>query len=73
MNPPRLSLSVDEWGVIGKEPGCALSSPTWHANYRGFWNQGTIRFVFGRGVSADSLRIMSYEGFEDKSEASWLY
>jgi hypothetical protein len=32
-----------------------------------------IRFVFGRGASADSLRMVSYEGLEGGSEASWLY
>ena len=29
---------------------------------RGFWNQGIIRFVFGEGVSADALRMVSYGG-----------
>jgi hypothetical protein len=26
----------------------ANGSPTWHANYRGFGNWGTIKVVFGR-------------------------
>jgi hypothetical protein len=30
-----------------------------HDICRGFRNWGTIRFVFGRGVSADSLRMVS--------------
>jgi hypothetical protein len=29
---------------------------------RGFWNRRTIKFVFARGVSADSLRMVSYWG-----------
>ena len=29
--------------------------------------------MFGRGVSVDSLRYVSYEGLEGGSEASWLY
>lgn len=28
----------------------------------GFRNQGIIRFVFGRGVSVDSLRMVSHGG-----------
>jgi hypothetical protein len=32
-----------------------------------------MRFVFDRGVSADSLRMVSYGGLEGGSEASWLY
>jgi hypothetical protein len=32
-----------------------------------------MKFVFGRGVSADSLRMVSYEGLEGGSETSGLY
>lgn len=30
----------------------------------GFRNQGIIRFVFGRGVSMDSLRMVSHGGLK---------
>jgi hypothetical protein len=33
-----------------------------------FQKLGTIRFVFGRGASADSLRMVSHGGLEDGSE-----
>jgi hypothetical protein len=32
-----------------------------------------MRFVFGKGVSADSLRMVSYGGLEGGPKASWLY
>jgi hypothetical protein len=35
--------------------------------------EGTIIFMFGRGVSADSLRMVSYRGLEGGSKTSWLY
>jgi hypothetical protein len=43
------------------------------AECRGFWNHGTIRFVFDSGVSTDSLRMVSYIWLWGGSEASWLY
>jgi hypothetical protein len=57
--------------AIGK--GLSALSPTWRANCCGFLNRGTIRFVFGRGVSVDSLRMVSYGGLGGGSEASRLY
>jgi hypothetical protein len=50
-------------GVNADEPAIRVKNiawhtndpPTWRANCRGFWNWGTIRFVFGRGAIMDSL------------------
>jgi hypothetical protein len=46
----------------------ANGSPTWRGNCHGFGNRGTIRFVFGRGASVDSLRMVSYGELEGGSE-----
>jgi hypothetical protein len=39
----------------------------------GFWNWGTIRFVFRRGSSMDSLQMVSYVGLESGSETRRLH
>jgi hypothetical protein len=38
-----------------------------------FWNRGTIRFMFDRGASVDSLRMVSYRGLEGGCEMRGLY
>jgi hypothetical protein len=42
-------------------------------NYHGFGNQGTIRFVFGGGASADSLRMMNCWDSSMAVETEGLY
>jgi hypothetical protein len=37
-----------------------------------FWNRGTIRFVFGRGASVDSLQMVSYRGLKGGCETRGL-
>jgi hypothetical protein len=37
------------------------------------WEPGTIRFVFGRDASADSLRMVSHGGLGGGSETRGLY
>jgi hypothetical protein len=69
-----LGVNADELAIRVKDVAWhANGSPTWRTNYHDFWNRGTIRFVFGRGVSTDSLRMVSYGGLEGASEASRLY
>jgi hypothetical protein len=62
------------WCVtIVYKPTCSILTQLSKCLCRGFWNRRTIRFVFGRGVSEDSLRMVSYGGLEGGSEVSWLY
>jgi hypothetical protein len=60
-----LGVNADEPAIGVKNVAWHANDPsTWRANYRGFWNRGTIRFLFGRGASTDSLQMVSYEGLE---------
>jgi hypothetical protein len=50
-----------------------VAPPTWHANCRDFGNQRTMRFVFGRGASADSLRMVNHFDPNNEHGTQGLY